>query len=118
MEQYLQRERERFEEFARENRDGERGEALLDSDERDLLENPIVEHYEHHPDAFFTLCGFDIGHFRRLFDVTEAQITIPTRSRRHLLDAKDSFFLFLHWLRSANPIDQIPAHVDLRPATL
>jgi 3-polyprenyl-4-hydroxybenzoate decarboxylase len=63
MEQYLQREGERFEEFARENRDGERDEALLDGDEPDLLENPIVEHYEHDPDAFFTLCGFDIGHF-------------------------------------------------------
>jgi hypothetical protein len=44
MEHYLQRERERFKEFARENRDGERGEALLDSDELDLLENPVVEH--------------------------------------------------------------------------
>jgi hypothetical protein len=36
MEQYLQRERERFEEFAKENRDGERDEALLDGDEPDL----------------------------------------------------------------------------------
>jgi 3-polyprenyl-4-hydroxybenzoate decarboxylase len=64
MEQYLQRECERFEEFARENQDGERDEALLDGDQPDLLENPIVEHYEHDPDAFFTLCGFDNGHFR------------------------------------------------------
>jgi hypothetical protein len=32
MEQYLQRERERFEEFARENQDGARDEALLDGD--------------------------------------------------------------------------------------
>jgi 3-polyprenyl-4-hydroxybenzoate decarboxylase len=73
MEQYLQREPERFEEFARENRDGERDEALLDSDEPALLDNPIVEHYEHDPNAFFTLCSFDIGHFRRLFDVIEAR---------------------------------------------
>jgi hypothetical protein len=56
MEQYLQRERERFEEFARENRDGERDEALLDGNEPDLLENQIVEPYEHDPDAFFRLC--------------------------------------------------------------
>jgi hypothetical protein len=64
MEQYLQRERERFEEFAKENRDGERDEALLDGDEPDVLENPIVEHSEHDPNAFFTLCSFDAGHFR------------------------------------------------------
>jgi 3-polyprenyl-4-hydroxybenzoate decarboxylase len=51
MEQLLQRERERFEEFARENRDGEKDEALLEGDEPDLLENPIVKHYEHDPDA-------------------------------------------------------------------
>jgi hypothetical protein len=114
----MQRECERFEEFAREDRDGERDEALLDGDEPDLLENPIIEHYEHGPDAFFTLCGFDVGHFRRLFDVIEAQITVPTRSRRPVIGAKDNFFLFLHWLRSANPIDQIATHFDLRSPTL
>jgi hypothetical protein len=118
MEQYLQRERERFEEFARENRDGERDEALLDGDEPDLLENPVIEHYEHDPDAFFTLCGFDVGHFRRLFDDIEAQMTVPTRGRRPVVGAKDSFCLFLHWLRSANPIDQTSAHFDLRSPTL
>jgi hypothetical protein len=73
MKQYLQRERERFEEFAGADRDGERDEALLDGDGLDLLENLIVEYYEHDPDAFFTPCGFDIGHFRRLFDVIEAR---------------------------------------------
>jgi hypothetical protein len=77
MEQYIQRERERLEAFARDNRDGERDEALLDGDELDIFENPIVEHYEHDLDAFFTLCVFDIGHFWRLFDVIEAQI--PSR---------------------------------------
>jgi hypothetical protein len=46
MEQYLQQERERFEEFSRENRAGERDEALLDGNEPVLLENPIVEHYK------------------------------------------------------------------------
>jgi hypothetical protein len=96
MEQYLQRELERFEEFARENRDGERDEALLDGDEPDLLKNPIVEDYELDPDAFFPLCGFDIGHFRRVFDVIKAQITVPTRGRRPVISAKDSFFFFLH----------------------
>jgi hypothetical protein len=100
MEQYLQRERERFEEFARENLDGERDEVLLGGDEPGLLEIPIVEHYEHDPEAFFTLCGFDIGHFRRLFGVIEAQITVPTPGRRPVIGAKDSFLLFLHWLRS------------------
>jgi hypothetical protein len=115
MEQYLQRERERFEEFARENQDGERDEALLDGDKPDLLENPIIEH---DPEAFFTLSGFDIDHFRRLFDVIEAQITVPIRGRRPEIGAKDSFFLFLHWLRSANPINQIAAHFDLRSPKL
>jgi hypothetical protein len=35
-----------------------------------------------------------------------------------LIGAKDSFFLFLHWLRSANPIDQTAAHFDLRSPKL
>jgi hypothetical protein len=95
MEQYRQRERERIEEFARENRDGERDEALLDGDQPDLLGNPIAEHYEHDPDASFALCGFDIGHFRRLFDVIEAQITVQTRGRRPVIGVKDIFLLFL-----------------------
>jgi hypothetical protein len=117
MEQYLQRERERFEEFARANRNGEKDEALLDGDEPGLLENPIVEHYEHDLDAFFMLCGFEIDYFRQLFNVIEAQITVPTRGRRPVIGAKGSFFLFLHWLWSANPIDQIAAHFDLRSPT-
>jgi hypothetical protein len=90
----------------------------LDGDQPDLLGNPIAEHYEHDPDASFTLCGFDIGHFRRLFDVIEAQITVPTRGRRPAIGAKESFFLFLRWLRSANPIDQIATHFDLRSPML
>jgi hypothetical protein len=90
----------------------------LDGDEPELLEIPIVEHYEHGPDAFFTLCGFDTGHFRQLFDVIDPRITVPTRGRRPVIGAKNSFFLFLHWLRSANPIDQIAAHFDLRSPTL
>jgi hypothetical protein len=118
MEQYLQRERERFEEFAGENRDEGRNEIFLDGDEPDLLENPIVEHYEYDPDAFFTLCAFGISHFRRLFNVIEAQITVPTCSRRPVMGGKDSFFLFLHWLQSANPINQIATHFDRRSPTL
>jgi hypothetical protein len=90
----------------------------LDGDEPDLLENPIVEHYEHDPDASFTLCGFDIGNFPRLFDIIEAQITVPTRSRRPVIGARDRFLVFLNWLRSANPIDQIAAHFDLGSPTL
>jgi AcrR family transcriptional regulator len=35
-----------------------------------------------------------------------------------VISAKDSFFLFLHWIRSVNPIDQIAAHCDLRPPAL
>jgi hypothetical protein len=88
MQQYVQRKCERFDEFARKNRHGERDEALLDGDEPDLLENPIVEHYEDDPDAFFTLCGFDIGYFRRLFDVIKTEITVPIRGRRRMIGAR------------------------------
>jgi hypothetical protein len=52
------------------------------------------------------------------FDVLKAQITVPTRGRRPVIGAKDRFFLFIHWLRSANPINQIVAHFDLRSPTL
>jgi hypothetical protein len=36
----------------------------MDGDEPIALRSPIFEAFEHDPDAFFTLCGFEVERFR------------------------------------------------------
>jgi hypothetical protein len=90
----------------------------MDGDERIVLDNPIFEVFEHDPDVFFTLCEFEVERFRRLFGLVESALTVPKRGRKHVIGPMDGFFLFLHWLRSANPIDEIAVQFQLRSPTL
>jgi hypothetical protein len=53
------------------------------------------------------LCEFEVERFRRLFGLVESALTVPKHGRKHVIGPMDIFFLFLHWLRSANPIDEI-----------
>jgi hypothetical protein len=90
----------------------------MNGDEPIVLDNPIFEAFEHGPDAFFMLCGFEAERFRRLFGLVKSVLTVPKSSRKHVTGSMDGFFLFLHWLRSSNPIDEIAVQFQLRPPTL
>jgi hypothetical protein len=115
---YLNREREKLDRFVQENATGRRDEEIMDGDEPIVLDNPIFEAFEHDLDAFFTLCGFEVERFRRLFGLVESALTVPKRGRKHVIGPMDEFFLFLYWLRSANPIDEIAVQFQLRLPTL
>jgi hypothetical protein len=90
----------------------------MDGDEPVVINNPIFEVFEHDPDAFSTLCGFEVERFQRLFGLVESALTVPKCGRKHVIGPMDGFFLFLHWLRSANPIDEIAVQFQLRSPTL
>jgi hypothetical protein len=115
---YLNREREEPDMFVQENESGRRDEEITDGDEPIVLDNPIFEAFEHDPDAFLTVCGFEFERFRRLFGLVESALTVPKRGRKYAIGPMDGFFLFLHWLRSANPIDEIAVQFQLRSPTL
>jgi hypothetical protein len=115
---YLNREREKLDRFIQENETGRRDEEIMDGDEPIVLDNPVFKAFEHDPDAFFTLCGFEAERFRQLFGLVERALTVPKRGRMHVMGPMDGFFLFLHWLRSANLIDGIAVQFQLRSPTL
>jgi hypothetical protein len=115
---YLNREREKLDRFGQESETGRRDEEIIDGDEPIVLDNPVFEAFEHGPDAFFTLCMFEVERFRRLFCLVESALTFPKRGRKHVIGPMDGFFLFLHWLRSANPIDEIAVQFQLRSLAL
>jgi hypothetical protein len=115
---YLNRKREKLDRLVQENQTGRRHKEIMDGDEPIVLDNPIFEAFEHDPDAVFTLCGFDVERFRRLFCIIESALTVSKRGRRDVIGPMDGFFLFLDWLRSANPIDEIAVQFQLRSPTL
>jgi hypothetical protein len=104
--------------FVQENEIGRRDEEIMDGDEPIVLDNPMFKAFEHDPDVFFTLCGFEVGRFRRLFSLVESALTVPKRGRKHVIGPMNGFFLFLHWLRSPNPIDEIAVQFQFRSPTL
>jgi hypothetical protein len=115
---YFNRERKKLDRFVQENETSRRDEEIMDSDQPIALDNPIFEVFEHHPDAFFTLYGFEVERLRRLFGLVESALTVPKPGRKHVIGPMDGFFSFLHWLQSANPIDEIVVQFQLRSATL
>jgi hypothetical protein len=64
---YLNRECEGLDRFVQENETGRRDEEIMDGNEPIVLDNPISEAFEHGPDTFFTLCGFEVERFGQLF---------------------------------------------------
>jgi hypothetical protein len=104
---YLNCERKKLDRFVQENETGRRNEEIMDGDESIILDNPIFEAFEHEPYVFFTLCGFEVERFQRLFGLVESALTVPKCARKHVIGPMDGFFLLLHCLRSANPIDEI-----------
>jgi hypothetical protein len=82
---YLNREREKLDKFVQENETGRRNEEIMDGDEPIVPDNSIFEAFEHDPDAFFTLCGFKVERFRRLFDLVKSALTVPKRGRKRVI---------------------------------
>jgi hypothetical protein len=66
----------------------------------------------------FALSGFEVERFRQLFGLVESALAVPKHGRKHVIGPMDGFFLFLHWLRSANPIAEIAVRFQLRSPTL
>jgi hypothetical protein len=69
-------------------------------------------------DDFYELCGFRVPAFQELYRGVAHLLEIPNRGRKKVIGPIDGFFLFLHWLRSANPIDKIAIAFNVGTATL
>jgi hypothetical protein len=91
---------------------------LLDADEPLVVENPIFEDLQQKPKDFYALCGFTVHHFQVLYHEVEAVVYVGKRGRKRVIGLRDSFFLFLHRLRLAGPIDSIASAIGLRSPTL
>jgi hypothetical protein len=80
--------------------------------------NPIIRQYSSNVRAFFTMCGFAPADFAALYEPLESILTMAHRGRPTVINARDSFFLFLHWLRSGRPFAQIASAFNLSSSTL
>jgi hypothetical protein len=60
----------------------------------------------------------DHDHFQVLYHEVEAMIYVAKRGQKRVIGLYDDYVLFMHWLRSASPIDAITTAFDLRSPTL
>jgi hypothetical protein len=64
------------------------------------------------------MCRFSERNFLTLYELLERLLTKTKRGRKVAIGPIDGFPLFLHWLRTAAPIDSIAGAFHLGPATL
>jgi hypothetical protein len=93
-------------------------ESVLDTDDPPVYTNPIFEDLNRDHDTFYMMCGFSEHNFLTLYELLERLLTKPKRGRKVAIGPIDGFLLFLHWLRTAAPIDSIAGVFNLRPAML
>jgi hypothetical protein len=93
-------------------------ESVLDPDDPPVYSNPIFEDLRSDRDKFYTMCGFSESNFLTLYELLEHLLTKPKQGRKVAIGPIGRFLLFLHWPRTAAPIDLIGGAFHLRPATL
>jgi hypothetical protein len=93
-------------------------ESVLDADDPPVYTNPIFEDPSSDQDTFYTICGSSERSFLTLCELWERLLTKPKRGRKVAIGPIDGFLLFLHWLRTAVPIDLIAGAFHVRPTTL
>jgi hypothetical protein len=91
---------------------------FLDANEPFIVENPIFEDMQQNAEGFYALWGFTVHHFQVLYHEIEVVLYVAKRSRKRAIRLLDGFCIFLHWLRSASPIDSIVSAFGLRSPTL
>jgi hypothetical protein len=91
---------------------------LLDAYEPFIVENPIFEDLQQNQEDFYVLCEVTVHQFQVLYHEVEAVVCIAKGGRKRVIGLQEGFFLFLHWPRSASPIDSIASAFGLRPPTL
>jgi hypothetical protein len=82
---------------------------LIDGDEISLSANPIHDDYKYNAGQFTSICGFSPPDFCQLCNPLTDCLEMQRRGRRRTIGPVDSFLLFLHWLRSGNSVESIPA---------
>jgi hypothetical protein len=80
-------------------------EIVLDADDHPVYINLIFENLRGDHDPFYTMCGFSERNLLTLYELLERLLTKPKRGRKVTIGPIDGFLLFLHWLRTAAPID-------------
>jgi hypothetical protein len=93
-------------------------ESVCDVDDPPVYTNPIFEDVRSDHDTFYTICGFSQRNFPTLYQLLERLMTKPKQAGKVAIVPIDVFLLFLHWLRTAAPIDSIAGAFHLCPATL
>jgi hypothetical protein len=87
--------------------------ALLEADDPSFIANPVFERFPDDPRSFYDIVGFSAAEFGKLYELVEPHLNVIRRGRHQIIGPIDSFLLFLHWLRTANPPDRIAAGFSL-----
>jgi hypothetical protein len=93
-------------------------EILLAATTSPEADNPIFTAVATNPGEFYDLCGFPQEHFMRLYEPLAGIFSSPRGGRARRIEAIDSFFLLLHWLKTGSSIATIAAGFKLKKETL
>jgi hypothetical protein len=92
--------------------------GALEADEPSQTDNPILSAVLANAAEFTALCGFSPLNFQRLYQPLAGILSHGRRGRGPGIGPADSFFLFLHWLKTGSAIAAIAAGFHVRKQTL
>jgi hypothetical protein len=82
------------------------------------VEDVLCPHFMAVPEQFYSMCGFAIGEFEHLFQLTADKLMFKGRGKKTSISAKDILFLLLHYLRRYPRIEEMAAAFEIKPSTL
>ena len=70
------------------------------------------------PSDFYTLTGFSVGEFDKLYEHVSEKFTINGRGRKSSISKRDILFILLHYLRRYTRIEEASAIFGIKTTTL
>jgi len=98
--------------------DQEVQESLGTEEPKEIQRDVLYEHFKSNQSSFYSLTGFQITEFEKLWIHVEKAFTAPARGRKPKISAKDIIILLLHYLRRYPRVEQIAAIFSLKSSTV
>jgi hypothetical protein len=89
-----------------------------ENDDDDDSNDVLYTHYRQTPSTFYTMTGFTVSEFDRLYQMSQSTFVFKGRGRRSKISPRDIMYILLNYIRRYPRIEEMAASINLKPSTL